>query len=312
MQHHYHSFDSINLNTSAITIGAFDGIHLGHQKIIHDLVDYAQKNHTPSVVITFFPHPAAVLRELNVPFYLTFPDQRASMLFDLGVDYVITLQFTKSLSNFSPEQFMEWLYSHLHHEYLCIGEDFALGKGRKGTPPVLKSIGESLGYILKTIPPEFDGGEKISSSRIRDLIRAGDIQEANRLLGKSYKAVTMESRIDNNCVSDHSIATINFSTRDLQLLPPPGIYAAKIQLVNTILSSIVEVNPMVDLQPSDQDPYAITAHILRPKIPLTNTNLTQVEFLYPLKSRINLSSESKTMTEDIKKQIQKISGKNDK
>jgi riboflavin kinase/FMN adenylyltransferase len=312
MQHHYYSFDSINLNTSAITIGAFDGIHLGHQKIIQDLVNYAHRNHTPSVVITFFPHPAAILGKLNEPFYLTFPEQRASLLFDLGVNYVITLNFTKSLSEFTPEQFMEWLSRYLHPEYLCIGEDFALGKGRKGTPPVLQSIGESLGYVLKTIPPVFDEGKKISSSRIRDLIRSGNLIEANRLLGKSFKVLTVESSIDNNCLSDHSITSIHFSTRDLQMLPVAGIYAARIQVVNTILPAIIEVNPTDDLQCADRDPHTLTVHTFKPKIPLTNTHLTQIEFLYPLNAAINLSNDSMDPAKELKNQIQKISETDDK
>ena len=176
MQHH-HSLDGLNLKNTWTTIGSFDGVHRGHQVILNHLVQGAHAAGSPAVVVTFFPHPAVVLRDLQGPFYLTTPDERAAILADLGIDHVITLPFNHEIAGVTAEDFMALLSDHLGLTRLVVGNNFALGRGRSGDIHTLRHLGEGLGYDVEVIPPALMNDLMISSTRIRELVVQGQVSD---------------------------------------------------------------------------------------------------------------------------------------
>lgn len=222
MQHH-RFLEELTLKNSYLTIGVFDGVHRGHREIIHKLVRDAHMNNAPAVVLTFEPHPASVLtgREIRC---LTTSDERADLLFSLGVDTVITQRFTPDLSAVPAHEYMSRLKSHLGLSHLLVGYDFALGRGREGNAPRLTEIGLELGYTVEVVPALGDESGVISSTEIRKLVSIGDMAEAAKLLGYRYRmggeVIHGEGR-----GKKLNFPTANIDYPKQKAIPPNGIYA---------------------------------------------------------------------------------------
>lgn len=183
---HYYSLDDIHLRNTWLTIGAFDGVHSGHQEIIRHLISGAQKASTSTAVLTFYPHPAIILGKRQGAIYLSTPDERANLLGELGVDVVITQRFDLTTASLSAEKFITWAKASLDFSHLVVGYDFALGRGREGNVAYLEDLGHRLGYTLDVFEPIWSEGEKVSSSQVRLAIQNGEVEKATRLLGRPY------------------------------------------------------------------------------------------------------------------------------
>src|SRR4030043_1188312 len=146
MVQHFTSLDGVNIRNTWLTIGSFDGIHIGHQQLIRDLNNHAHQNGAKSAVLTFHPHPAVVLRGRTGAFYLTTPAEKSELLGSLGIDILITHPFTLELSQSTAREYVSYLITHLGFHQLWVGYDFALGKGREGNVPYLTQLGEEFGY----------------------------------------------------------------------------------------------------------------------------------------------------------------------
>ena len=227
---HYRSLEEASLKNSHLTVGVFDGVHRGHREIIHKLVQDAHAKDAPAVVLTFDPHPASVLtgREIRC---LTTPDERADLLFSLGVDSVITQRFTPDLATLSAHDYMSTLKARLGLSHLLIGYDFALGKGREGNAPRLAEIGSKLGYTVEVVSAVGDESGVISSTEIRKLVFTGNMPEAAKLLGHPY---VMGGEVIHG---EGRGKKINFPTANIdypkqKAIPPNGIYACRARLGN--------------------------------------------------------------------------------
>ena len=208
-----------------ITIGSFDGVHRGHQTIIKKMVEESHKENKPSVVVTFFPHPLKVLKNLDGPYYLNSPEEKNQILKNLGVDSILTLRFNRDLSKLSAGSFIQMLHEELQFTCLLIGYDFRFGANRSGDFQSLTALGKELGYCVKAIEPFQVTSQPVSSSSIRELIRAGKIRAANELLGYSY---AVKGRIIHGDGRGKHIGlpTANLDVWEEKLLPPVGVYAA--------------------------------------------------------------------------------------
>jgi riboflavin kinase / FMN adenylyltransferase len=237
------------LKASWVTIGSFDGVHRGHQEIIRKMVDEAHSSGIPVVVVTFYPHPIKVLRGNQGPLYLSTVDERADLLGQLGVDYVITLEFTHQLAELSAFSFMKFLQDHLNFQQLWIGYDFALGKNREGNFDRLSEIGLELGYKVEMITSVSIEGEIVSSSRIRGLIKNGKVEQAARLLGRYY-SITRPVIHGDGRGRDLGFPTANLEPCEECILPGNGIYATFTYFEgNRYLSATnVGFRPTFDLQ----------------------------------------------------------------
>jgi len=238
--HHYRNLEGFYLENSWATIGSFDGVHRGHQSLIKQMVASAHATGNPAVVVTFYPHPAVVLRGIQEPYYLTSPDERADLLHDLGVDTIITLKFDLALASQSAEEFMATLSKHIGLQQLWVGPDFALGKGRQGNLPVLKEIGKNLGYNLNVVEQVSAGDERVSSRQIRSLIMDGKIKEAAEMLGRLY-SVKGEVVHGDGRGRGLGIPTANLQVWPERLLPANGIYATWVNWRDQHLASVTNV-----------------------------------------------------------------------
>lgn len=223
---HYWSLDDVHLQDSWVTIGSFDGVHRGHQAIVHTLTAGAHAAGAPAVVLTFHPHPAVVLGGRQGPFYLTTPEERAAILGELGVDVVVSFPFNREVAQMTAREFMSLLSKHLKLSELWVGYDFALGRGREGTVPVLRQIGEELGYRVEQIAPIEIDGQIISSSQIRSALMEGEVEKAAQMLGRPYRiggpVVTGDSR-----GRTIGIPTANLEVPNERVLPKAGVYACQ-------------------------------------------------------------------------------------
>jgi len=169
-----------------LTIGNFDGVHRGHRALIDELVRQARERDGEAVVMTFDPHPRCVLDPDNCPQQLTTLDEKRDLLARAGVDRLVVLEFTRTLSRWSAEHFCEQLLASLRLVRLVVGHDFALGHKRRGDLPFLRDFGASHGFDVVTVDALQERGEVVSSSLVRSALLSGDLLRANRGLGHPY------------------------------------------------------------------------------------------------------------------------------
>jgi riboflavin kinase / FMN adenylyltransferase len=169
-----------------VTIGNFDGVHLGHQKLVRQVIDRARSLNLCSFAVTFDPHPERVLVPERKLTFLSTADERRAILLETGIDSVWICPFTRELSHLEPEDFMRLVSQRQPIAELWVGADFALGRGRKGTIAVLAEIGAASGWSLHMVPPHMLEGQVVSSTAIRTLLAAGAVRGAADLLGRNY------------------------------------------------------------------------------------------------------------------------------
>lgn len=222
---HFRSLSEAHLTRpSVVTIGVFDGVHRGHQYLIRKLVEEAHTSNRNSVVITFYPHPDVVLRGITGRYYLTTPEERASLFGALGVDYVITLTFDDVLRQIRAADFTDQMLSSLNLDSLWVGSDFAMGFKREGNVEFLQAQGASKGFSVHVIDMLLDEGGKISSTTIRQALEKGEVDAAKEQLGRSY-SVTGEVVHGQKRGRTIGFPTANIEVDDSLIIPANGVYA---------------------------------------------------------------------------------------
>jgi riboflavin kinase/FMN adenylyltransferase len=222
---HIHSLEDISIKNAWVTIGVFDGVHLGHQKLLGRLVTGAHKENSPAVVVTFDPHPAVILGGKAGFKYLTPPEERQQLFAFMGVDITATLQFNRAFANRTAEDFTQTLSTRLGLRHLIIGYDTALGKDRQGDASRLISIGRNLGYKVEVVSPVIKSGEVISSSHIRKTITLGQVSRASEDLGRDYSLEGVVIHGDGRG-RELLFPTANILVPGDKLVPAIGIYAS--------------------------------------------------------------------------------------
>ena len=202
----------------AIAIGNFDGLHLGHKKIIARTLEIARENGLKPAVITFEPHPVSLFRPEKLPIRLTTFKDKIELLEDEGIKEVIVLKFNKAFAEMSAEEFVKLLGQN----HVITGEDFCFGKARQGNSALLK---QSLGEKYYAISPQ-GGDEKYSSSIVRKALKTGDIAKANMVLGHNY---FVQGRVVNGKGDGKKFGfpTANIKFRTGLIRPQYGVYAVK-------------------------------------------------------------------------------------
>ncbi len=282
----YRSLEEVDLHNSWLTVGVFDGVHRGHQKIIRKLTAGAQADNAPSVVLTFDPHPASVLggREIKC---LTLPDERAELLEELGVDVVITERFTRELSNVTAYEFMLRLLHQLGLRQLLIGYDFALGRGREGNAARLTEIGKELGYAVEVVPALSDESGVISSTEIRKLIEVGNVAEAAHLLGRLYSLHGPVIHGDGRGRTI-DIPTANIGFSDKKMIPAQGIYACWAYLEGQQIPAAINIGTNPTFTP-DKQTLNVEAHLLDFRREIYGKDL-RLEFVARLRDEMRFDS----------------------
>jgi riboflavin kinase/FMN adenylyltransferase len=219
------------LSRPVVTVGNFDGIHLGHQAILRTVVERAEAMRGDAVVYTFDPHPRKVLRPESAPGLLTTLDQKIELLAGHGVDAVIVEPFTRDFASTDPEAFIrECLHRRIGPVEVYVGYDFHFGRDRTGSMRLLTELGPRLGFAVTIIPEVTVDEGDVNSTRIRRLLADGLPEIAARMLGRAY---AVRGRIARG---DERGRTIGFPTANLEpeseVLPAPGVYAGWLRLLD--------------------------------------------------------------------------------
>jgi riboflavin kinase/FMN adenylyltransferase len=257
---HLRSLWDASIQQAWLAIGAFDGLHRGHQKIIQEMVSSAHLAGNPAVVLTFFPHPGFVLGFHQGDFFLTTVEERAEILGDWGVDFVITHPFDVQFAKTTARDFVLALKDKLGLSQLWVGPDFTLGHGKEGTVPRLEILGSEIGFEVHLVEKEKEGGDIISSSRIRSLLVKGDVKQARDLIGRFY-------RVSGRVVpGDQRGRTIGIPTANLEiepgkLKPGGGVYACQASLRDRIMAAAVNIGTRPTFHGSG-DSIHLEAHLL--------------------------------------------------
>ncbi|MDW8326563.1 MAG: bifunctional riboflavin kinase/FAD synthetase [Anaerolineales bacterium] len=221
------SLSELSLTSPAVvTIGAFDGVHRGHQALIGGLTAHARATGRVAVAITFSPHPSVFLRGRRPSFYLTTPEEKAGLLAALGVDVLVTHRFDAAFAAITAAEYVEQLVRHARMVELWCGADFALGHNREGNVAYLQAAGERLGFTVRVQTPVVLDGEIISSTRIRQCLRDGAVEQAARLLGRPFR---LSGRVVEGARRGRTIGipTANLAVAEEHAIPAVGVYVCR-------------------------------------------------------------------------------------
>jgi riboflavin kinase/FMN adenylyltransferase len=287
-----------------VTLGNFDGVHLGHQDIFNRVKEDALKIQGEGVVITFEPHPLKVLAPEKFLPLLT-PFRKKMMLIEKsGIEAVLCIEFSLEFSQILPSKFIKSiLVEKMKSKKVIIGYNYHFGKKQKGNTQTLKKAGEVFGFEVEVVEPFRIGQTVVSSSKIRDLIQRGEVEKASRLLGRDYPII---AKVVEGAKRGK---TLGFPTANLEisdeLYPQPGVYAVKVEWHQQRLNGLANVgtNPTFYSEQDEKGkPISLEVHILN-----FNRNIygeeIQVNFERKIRDEVRFESSS-LLIEQIKKDIQ--------
>ncbi|MGB9715219.1 MAG: bifunctional riboflavin kinase/FAD synthetase [Thermodesulfovibrionales bacterium] len=230
-----------NYPNNIITIGNFDGLHLGHQKIINTVIKESAEINGTSMVVTFDPHPVKVLapdREMRL---LTTLKERARLMEAAGVKVLLCINFNEEFSNILPDDFIEEiLVKKLHVKKVIVGHNYAFGKDRRGTTELLRRRGRKFGFGVKVVRNAKVNGEVVSSSKVRSLLLSGKVYEASTMLGRAYSIEGDVIKGTGRGGSILHIPTANITTPN-ELVPKEGVYAVRVGIKDKVFSGVANI-----------------------------------------------------------------------
>ncbi|MDF1550400.1 MAG: bifunctional riboflavin kinase/FAD synthetase [Bacteroidales bacterium] len=259
----YNDINNVKIKNPFVTVGTFDGVHLGHQHIFNKLKDIAKKHHGESVVITFWPHPRMVLNHSDDQvLMINTIDEKIELIEKQGIDHFIILPFTTEFSKLSSRDFIDtYLHKILNINGLIVGYDHRFGKDRLGNFDVLKECAKKYNFIIEKINAFDINGEKISSTIIRNQLLNGEVEHANKYLSRNFALsgkVTNGYRIGRN---------LGFPTANVQpespykLIPRDGVYAVQVIVENKIYSGMLNIGLRPTFNENNND-KSIEVHII--------------------------------------------------
>lgn len=270
---------------SAVTIGNFDGVHLAHQKLIRRVVECARAASATSAAITFDPHPASILAPERAPRLLTPFDRKLKLIEMLGVELVFVLPFTRDLSRLSPGEFVrKILVEKMRPRSVHVGPNFRFGHGQEGNTQVLAELARKEGFNVEVMPMLEVRGDRVSSSRIRELLSEGRVEQAGRLLGRPFS----------NCGAivpgigagrRQTVPTLNLAPVEEQL-PRVGVYVTRTRVGATVHESVSNVGH----KPTFGDhPLTVESFLLNFSREISEGEM-EVEYLHRLRDEMKFPS----------------------
>jgi len=248
------------LPSSVVTIGNFDGVHLGHQQLIENVVREARYFGVPSVVYTFHPHPVKVLHP-EKPTYRMFDLRDQQEQFEQrGVEYVIIEEFTREFSKLTPQDFLDrYIVGRLHPKTLVVGHDFSFGADRAGNIPYLEKYCAQKGIRLIIIPPFQLGGTVVSSTLIREKLKNGEVEKANELLGRTYY---VRGHVQKGFQRGRTIGvpTANIHP-DVEFIPRLGVYCTLTKIGAHLHPSVTNIGVNPTFEENGKNPVKIETHL---------------------------------------------------
>ena len=281
-----------------LTIGVFDGVHTGHRYLLERLIQRAKEEAALSGVVTFAPHPQAVLNPGSRPPMLCDLSTRIKSLRDLGLSIIAVLSFTPQLAQLGARDFVWLLKKHLKMQGLMIGPDFVLGKGGEGDTDFLRSLGQELAFSLEIVTPFSVNGEMVSSTAIRRALAQGDTKKVRRLIGRYF---TVGGRVVSSSRRGRLLGfpTANLDVGTEQALPVNGVYATIAQIGGERLLSVTNIGTRPTFGDSQK---TIETHLLDYGGDLYGKEL-KVSFVQRLRDEKRFAS-SQELKEQISKDIE--------
>jgi len=247
-----------NFGPCVVTLGNFDGVHLGHRELFRTLWKRSRALKCPAVVCTFNPHPLKFLFPERAPKLLNTLEEKRRLIAASHIDYLLEIPFTHEFATMTPEQFIDdILVGRLQVAELVVGYDYAFGKGRRGNAEFLKSYGEAAGFKVHVLQPVSADGVAYSSTRIRDLIAAGRVADVVAILGRQYN---LEGEVVHGFQRGRQMGfpTANLKT-DKELIPAAGVYVVKVRFNGQEYGGVVNLGK----RPTFTDGHAtIEVHLL--------------------------------------------------
>jgi riboflavin kinase/FMN adenylyltransferase len=243
--------------STVLTIGSFDGVHLGHRFLIRQVTRRARETGLLSCLVTFYPHPRMVLFPHSDTKYITTPGEQAALLEKLGIDLLAILRFDLELARTSAEGFIRKVHSSLRMKEIWVGVDFTFGRDREGDLALLRRMGKEMDFAVHVVRPICAGGEAISSTRIRSLLREGRVKEAAELLGRFYR---LAGKVVRGADRGRSLGfpTANLEVRAERAVPARGVYAVYVLLGEERFQGVANIG----VRPSfGGGKYTVEAHI---------------------------------------------------
>jgi riboflavin kinase / FMN adenylyltransferase len=279
-----------------LTIGVFDGVHLGHRYLLNTLKDEAKSRGMLSGVITFRTHPETVTSGSYIA-WLDDLDAKLEKIKELGIDIVVAVEFNEELKKLTPQEFVKLLQKHLRMKGLIIGPDFALGRNRAGDISQLSELGKELGFTVEAVKPFYLEGEEVKSSLVRQTIAAGDMRKVTRLLGRPFdivgKVVKGEQR-----GRKLGFPTINIKVSPEMAAPPNGVYATRTRTGGKTYNSVTDVGTNPTFEGKKR---LAETHILDFNGNLTGVKVS-VDFIEKMRDEKKFSG-AEELVEQIKKDV---------
>ena len=270
-----------DVRETVVTVGTFDGVHLGHRDVLARLVARGREMNRRTVLVTFEPHPLEVVNPSAAPQLLTVGEEKPELLAESGIDYVIVVPFTPALSRHTPAQFVSVvLRGRARMGELLIGYDHGFGRGRAGDVEVLQTLGARTGFRVEVVPPvTVDGGRPISSTSIRRAVAGGDLHRAAISLGRMY-SVSGVVRLGDQRGRLLGYPTINLGLPSpRKLLPPAGVYAVRVQTPRGPFGGMMNLGP----RPTFADPsLSLEVHLFDADVSLYGAHV-RIEFVTRLR-----------------------------
>lgn len=256
--HQWHGLKDRHRNL-VVGLGNFDGVHIGHQKLISELVELAGEMDGTPAVFTFHPHPLAVLKPENGPPLLLSQESKQKLIARLGVEVLLLIPFDIIFASLSPEEFIRnILYEELGARGVVVGYNYTFGHRGRGTPALLEEYAPSFGYRVKVVPPVTLDGQVVSSTLIRGLLKKGEVTEVAKYLG--YYPF-MEGQV---VAGDRRGATLGFPTANLEidqtlLVPENGVYLVKVHIDGEVYFGVANIGTKPTFQGSRRN---LEVHLL--------------------------------------------------
>jgi riboflavin kinase / FMN adenylyltransferase len=268
------------------SVGNFDGVHRAHQKVIAALLQRAREIHARSLIVTFDPHPTRVLRPDLAPKLITPLAKKLELLASAAVDAALVLPFTRDFSTTTAKEFAEILAKQLHAKEVHEGFNFHFGHRAQGNLEQLTQLGKEAGFTVVSYPEMRLRGNSVSSSRIRELVSAGDVSTARALLGRTFSIAAHPAR-GRGYGKQYTVPTINLSAYD-ELVPGNGVYVTRTRVGEKLFDSVTNVGNRPTF---GADSFAIESHLLD-FTPFELNENTGIEtcFLYRLRDEMKFPS----------------------
>lgn len=290
-------------NNAVITIGNFDGVHIGHQALFHEVIEKADAINGTSIAMTFNPHPVRVLKQNGHPPLITVHEQKLELIEKTGIDVLICVPFTLEFASITARDFVkELLVEKIGMKAIVVGKDYTFGKNREGNLEFLKSCAKEFDFeviIANWIPISSNRQGRISSTKIRELVTDGDVAEAQQLLGRYYqvRGTVITGRNRGGRLLGFPTANIKLSD---ELCPKTGVYAVTVECMESKYKGVANIG----YSPTFEDNiFTVEVHILDFKENIYGRNI-RVNFIKRIRDELKFAGIDQ-LSEQIKKDIDK-------